>query len=85
MAKPQDYDTLDPISQRLVDRIEERFAPGRCFVVYQTGPWEGPGSWCYRARCVPHDWVDYADCREDIIEVGDEHKAEWDGFEIEEF
>lgn len=74
-------DVLDPISER----IDEFFAPGRCFVVYQTGPWEGPGSWLYRGRCVPHDWVDYATSREDIMAVGKEHQQEWDGFEIEEF
>jgi len=61
------------------------FGPGRCFVVYQTGPWEGPTSWCYRARCVPHDWADFATNLEDAQQVGQEHKAEWDGIEMETF
>lgn len=59
--------------------------PGRCFVVYQTGPWEGAGSWLYRARCVPHDWTDYAASLEDAREVGHEHRQDWNGIEIEEF
>lgn len=82
---PDDYDTLDEISKRLAEKANEQFAPGRCFVVYQTGPWEGPGSWLYRGRCVPHDWTDYATNREDIMEAGSEHKEDWDGFELEEF
>ena len=62
-----------------------QFRPGHCFVVYQTGPWEGPGSWLYRGRCVPHDWTDYATNLEDIREAGAEHREEWNGLEIEEF
>lgn len=74
-------DNTDPVSAR----IEEFFGPGKCWVVYQTGPWEGPGSWLYKGYCLPHQWEDYATNLEDIQAVGREHKAEWDGFEIEEF
>lgn len=76
---------LDNISDAISQRVEEFFSPGRCWVVYQTGPWEGPGSWLYRGYCLPHGWEDFATNLEDITVVGRAHRDEWDGIEVEEF
>jgi hypothetical protein len=49
--------------------------PGH-FCVIQTGPWEGPGSWCHRIYCLPCGFDDLATCWDDAEEARDDHSRQ---------
>ena len=50
------------------------FRQNNCFPVMQTGPWEGPGSWCYKVYCIKCGTEELASNREDAWELLRAHK-----------
>lgn len=52
----------------------EEWLKTHCFTVMQTGPWEGPDSWCYRIYCLACDYEQLAYSRDEAWEIYRAHK-----------
>jgi hypothetical protein len=52
----------------------DEFLQTRCFAVVQTGPWEGPGTWCWRSYCLRCDWSELHTTYEDARAAVRVHK-----------
>lgn len=48
-----------------INVMHDEFIQTRCFPTMQTGPWQGPSSWCYRVYCVRCGTSELFDSRDD--------------------